>query len=237
MGIRPLTGSGVRTVRGMQDIHARLRTVLASAAEYCWRDPNLEDFLTWRGATLEYWVQMVFAATAGRQVWAARGETPLITACPNPGAKSNAKWADGALIWPDGAGAVLEVKSIEASQPIRARAIALDLAALLATDWPASLEISGPDRGVDDRWWQDRHQIAELWAVSVALVYGPLPVQDLREWLPAQLHAGLVALRRRFPQSPPWLIQTEKALAQHLFHSTWSGKQQAATMLAWAAPI
>jgi len=36
-------------------------------------------------------VQMVFAAVAGREMWAAKGETPLITACPSANAKTSEK--------------------------------------------------------------------------------------------------------------------------------------------------
>jgi hypothetical protein len=65
----------------MSDVPARLRALLGLITDRCWQEPDLEDFLAWRGATQEYWVQMVFAAVAGRGKWSARGETPLITAC------------------------------------------------------------------------------------------------------------------------------------------------------------
>jgi hypothetical protein len=48
----------------MEDVADRLRGVLALVAERCWQEPDLEAFLAWRGASLEYWVQMVFATVA-----------------------------------------------------------------------------------------------------------------------------------------------------------------------------
>ena len=140
----------------MNDVPGRLRAVVGLVADRCWREPDLEDFLAWRGATLEYWVQMVFSAVAGRSVWSARGETPLITTCPAARARTGRKWADGAVIWPDGAGALVEIKAVPASKPAGMRALAADLAALAAVDWPATLALPGPDAGVDERWWQDR---------------------------------------------------------------------------------
>lgn len=220
----------------MNDVPGRLRALLDLVAGRCWREPDLEDFLAWRGATLEYWVQMVFAAVAGRGMWSARGETPLITACPAATARTRQKWADGALIWPDGAGALVEIKAVPASKPASMRAVAADLAALSAVDWPATLALPGPDAGVDERWWQDRHRITELWAVCIALVHGPSPMEDPLAWVPAQLTAGLVSLWARFPGNPPWVLRTGQALAQPFFQDNWPGKRQAAVMLAWAAP-
>jgi hypothetical protein len=221
---------------GMEDVPERLRTLLGLVAGRCWEDPDLEDFLAWRGATLEYWVQMVFAAVANRQMWAARGETPLVTACPGALAKTNVKWADGALIWPDGAGALVEIKAVPTSQPRNVRAVVSDLAALVAVDWPATLELPGFDAGVDERWWQDRYRVVEPWALSVALLHGLAPMASLETWMPNQLKAGLASLRHRFPEYPPWAVRTEEALTQHFFNSKWSGEHRSAVMLAWVAP-
>jgi hypothetical protein len=55
-------------------------------------------------------------------------------------------------------------------------------------------------------------------------------------WITGQLNAGLAALRRRFPDSPPWTALTMEALAQHIFMDSWSGGQRSATILAWVAP-
>src|SRR6266516_4487614 len=115
---------------------------------------------------------MVFAAVANRQIWAARGETPLITACPGANAKTNKKWADGALIWPDGVGALVEIKAVATGQPRNMQSVVFDLAALIAVGWPATLEIPGFDTGVDERWWQERHGVVEPWALSIALLHG-----------------------------------------------------------------
>jgi hypothetical protein len=220
----------------MDDMPERLRTLLGWVAGRCWREPDIEDFLAWRGATMEYWVQMVFAAVVGRQLWAAQGETPLITNCPAAGAKTRQKWADGAVIWPDGTGALVEIKAVPTSQPEHLRAVVADLAALVAVDWPATLAVPGPDVGVDDRWWQDRHRIAGLWAVSIALLHGPPPLEDHEARVPARLKEGLASLQARFPDYPPWAARTERALAQPLFQSRWSGTHRAAVLLAWAAP-
>jgi hypothetical protein len=92
------------------------------------------------GSRLPTGESSVLHAVANRNMWAAQGETPLITACPGAKAKTSEKWANGAVIWPDGAGALVEIKAIPASQPRRIRAVVSDLAALIAVDWPATLE-------------------------------------------------------------------------------------------------
>jgi hypothetical protein len=220
----------------MEEVPERLRTLLRLVARRCWTEPDLEDFLAWRGATLEYWAQMVFAAVAGRVTWAAQGETPLITACPSSQAKTSEKWADGALIWPDGAGVLVEIKAVPTSQPRSMRAVVFDLAALVAVDWQATLERPGPDAGVDDRWWQDRHGIVEPWALSIALLHGPTPMASPETWAPDQLKAGLANLHLRFPQKPDWLFRTGQALSRPFFESKWSGEHRSIAMLAWVAP-
>jgi hypothetical protein len=214
-----------------------LRGLLGGGPARCWQEPDLEDFLAWPGATLEYWLRMVFAAVAGRMTWAARGETPLITACPAANAKTNVKWADGALIWPGGTGALVEVKAIPLLRPAKLQAVATDLAALLAVDWPRPrCSIPGPDAGVDERWWQARHDLTESWALSIALLHGDTPLPDGMAWIAGRPNAGLAALQRRFPDNPPWTARTMKALAQHIFMDSWSGGQRSVTILAWAAP-
>jgi hypothetical protein len=220
----------------MNDMHSRVRSLLGVVAARCWQEPDLEDFLAWRGATLEYWMQMVFAATAGRQAWAATGETPLITACPAVTAKTKTKWADGAVIWPDGAGALVEIKAIPISRAAKTRDVVGDLAALLAVDWPATLEFPGPDAGVDERWWQARHDLRKPWALSIALLHGQTPLPDWQTWVPGHLRAGLAALRNRFPGDPPWVARTGEALAQPVFTDEWSAERQSAAIVAWASP-
>lgn len=170
---------------------------MAGVAARCWQEPDLEDFLAWRGATLEYCLQMVFAAVAGRMTWAAQGETRLITACPAANAKTNVKRADGAVIWPGGTGALVEIKAIPVLRPAKLQAVVADLAALLAVDWPATLQHPGPDAAVDERWWQARHDLTEPWALSIALLHGESPLPDGMAWITGQLNAGPAALRRR----------------------------------------
>ncbi len=214
----------------------RLHLLLDSVAKRCWEEPDLEDFLAWRGGTLEPWLQMIFWAVARRLIWAAQGETPLITACPSATAKTNKKWADGALIWPDNAGALVEIKAVPSFKPTNIQAVVSDLAALVAVDWPATLDIPGFDAGVDERWWKDRQRVVERWAASIALVHGPVPTASFETWIPGQLTAGLEKLRRRFPEDPNWFQVTETALSQHFFRSDWAGEHSSAVMLAWLAP-
>jgi hypothetical protein len=172
-----------------------------------------------------------YRETCLRNLRRQRRETPLITACPAANAKTNVKWADGALIWPGGTGALVEIKAIPVLRPAKLQAVATDLAALLAVDWPATLQ----HPGVDERWWQARHDLTEPWALSIALLHGETPLPDGMAWITGQLNAGLAALRRRFPDSPPWTARTMEALAQHIFMDSWSGGQRSATILARAA--
>lgn len=97
---------------------------------------------------------------------------------------------------------LVEIKAVPTSQPRNLRAVVSDLAALVAVDWQATLDIPGPDAGVDDRWWQDRHGVVEPWGVSIALLHGPTPMACPATWIPDQLKAGLANLHRRFPKNP-----------------------------------
>ena len=80
---------------------------------------------------------------ADRSMWSARGETPLITACPAIGARTRQKSADGAVIWPDGAGRWWRSRPSPTSKPAGMQAAAADLAALAAVDWPVTLGCPG----------------------------------------------------------------------------------------------
>jgi hypothetical protein len=219
----------------MKDVPSRLRAVLGLVAARCWQEPDLEDFLAWRGASLEFWVQMVFSVIAGRHAWAAVGETPLITACAT--GKTGEKWADGAVFWPDGAGALVEIKAVPVAWPEeKLRAAVGDLAALIAVDWPATLAFARHDRGVDERWWQDRHQFGKPWALSIVLLHGPAPLPHWQIWAPRHLDAGLAALRRRFGGDSLWVARAAEALTHTVFTEEWSGPRQAAAIVAWVAP-
>jgi len=123
---------------------------------------------------------MVFPAVADRSMRSAQGETPLITGCPAARAGTCQKWEDGAVIWPVGAGALVEIKVVPASKPGGMRAVAADLAALATVDCLATLGLPGPDAGTDERWWQDLYQITELWAVCIAMMHGPAPIENPR---------------------------------------------------------
>ena len=104
-------------------------------------EPDLDDFLAWRAGTLEYWIHIVASSVASRQGWASRTEVPYVTAAPNPGTKSNTKWADGAMLFGN-LGVLLEVKTIAARRGIigpTLRKVPQDFAALAALDWPATL--------------------------------------------------------------------------------------------------
>lgn len=116
------------------------------------------------------------------------------------------------------------------------RAVASDLAALAAVNWQATLERPGPDAGVDDRWWQDRHGVIEPWALSIALLHGLTPMASPETWVPDQLKAGIANLHRRFPEQPDWAVRTGQALSQPFFKSKWAGECRSIVMLAWVAP-
>jgi hypothetical protein len=204
----------------MNDVPGQLHTLLGLVAAGSGGSSTLRSFWPGRGARLEYWVQMVFAAVDGRSMWSARGETPLITASPAVAARTRQKWTDGAVIGPDGARALVKIKAVPASKPVGMRSVAADLAALAAVDWPDTLGLAGRDAGTDEHWWQDRHRITELWAVCIALVHGPPPVEDSQAWVPAQLTAGLPA-SALVSRNPVGAMQVGQALAQHFFQSRW----------------
>jgi len=59
----------------MEDVPERLCILLGSVARRCWEEPDLEDFLAWRGGTIEPWLQMILWSVARRVTWAAQGDT------------------------------------------------------------------------------------------------------------------------------------------------------------------
>jgi hypothetical protein len=73
--------------------------------------------------------------------------------------------------------------------------------------------------------------------MSLALLHGVAPVASLEAEVAARLDNGLTGLRARFPDTPDWLVRTERALAQPFFTSSRPGTQRSATILAWLAPL
>ena len=115
----------------------RLADFVGQVVPQCISEPDLDDFFLWWGGTLEYWIHIAASSVGQQARWAARSEIPYITGLPATGAKSNVKWADGAVLWPDGLLVLLEVKSIPMRAPAlgsSARLIPRDIAALLSAD-------------------------------------------------------------------------------------------------------
>lgn len=142
-------------------------------------EPDLDDFLAWRAGTLEYWIHIVASSVASRQGWASRTEVPYVTAAPNPGTKSNTKWADGAMLFGN-LGVLLEVKTIAARRGIigpTLRKVPQDFAALAALDWPATL-LQLPDQYSGVVWADQRRGMARVSLLQLALIHatkGGLP--------------------------------------------------------------
>ena len=99
------------------DADGRVAGLAQGIAERLGSEPDLDDFLAWTAGTLEYWIHIVASSVAARHGWASRTEVPYVTAAPNPGTKSNIKWADGAMLLDD-LGVLLEVKTIAAREHV-----------------------------------------------------------------------------------------------------------------------
>jgi hypothetical protein len=138
-------------------------------------EPDLDDFLAWTAGTLEYWVHVIASSVGKSQGWASSTEVPYITAAPNPGTKSNSKWADGAMLL-ERVGVLLEVKTVAARDGVAGKTLAkipLDLAALVALDWPATL--AQPEDAYSGKVWATmRARMEQVCALQLALVHGPV---------------------------------------------------------------
>jgi hypothetical protein len=145
-------------------------------------EPDLDDFLAWTAGTLEYWIHIISSSVGNRLGWASSTEVPYITAAPNPGTKSNTKWADGAMLLGD-LGVLLEVKTIAANQGVPGKTLSKvpqDLAAMVALDWPASL--AHPEDAYSGSIWRAmRSEMRRVVALQLAMVHarvGHLPAEN-----------------------------------------------------------
>jgi hypothetical protein len=80
---------------------------------------------------------------------------------------------------PGGADALLDEPGLISDQdPAGVPEVPGDVVPHVITDVagiPATLHHPGPDAGVDERWWQARHDLTEPWALSIALLHGKPP--------------------------------------------------------------
>jgi len=222
---------------------ARAETLLHDLVARLSTEPDLGDFLGWWGGTLEYWIHICAASVARRSGWSARSEVPYVTAAPASTAKTPIKWADGAVVWPDGQAVLLEVKTIPYRSGLggAVSAIPSDLAALVAADWPATLaHNAGTDRYTDSDWWTRRHEVRSLAGIQIALVHGRGPMPNPDTDVSDGIEKGIDRLHYRYrnaPALPAWTIPLRTALHAPVVRETLTAGGFEAVLYAWVAPV
>ncbi len=196
----------------------RLRRLFDEIVARCAAEPGLDDFLLWWGGTLEYWVHVVASGVGNHSAgWAARSEIPYVTGVPASSAKTDVKWADGAVLYDDGLLALLEVKSIPMRTVLGSSAqhIPRDLAALASANWGRSVAHErGSDTYTDAGWWDRRGRVTRPWGLAIGIVHGRRPlVRGALDAFGVALIRGKAALHNRHSQDPPpWLAIVDAAL-------------------------
>lgn len=219
-----------------EDLPEDIAEVLNALGDRMAAEPNLTDFLLWVGGTLEYWIHILFSQVGNERGWACRSEVPYITGAPAPTSKTGVKWADGALVLPSGRAVLLEVKTVPVRTSLGAavKKVPGDLSALVAIDWAPTM-LFQPDLYCHPDWVTRRSEIAEVWALQLALVHGPGD-SAIDITLDAELNAGLAPVRARHGHEPwfPALVSALQA-EPHTYDIRASGAS--AQLLAWAVPI
>jgi hypothetical protein len=206
-------------------------------------EANLDDFLLWAGGTLEYWVHIVASSIGQSQSWAARTEVPYITGAPAVSAKTPRKWADGAVLFDNGLLALLEVKTIPMREALGSSAVHIpgDLAALISTDWPATIELGADgEKYPDTGWWTAKATPgARPWGVVIAAVHGAALDARSTASFKAALAQGTGRVRYRHRDlNPPWLDVLDAAMGDPLVDErVVAGTASKARFSAWAVPI
>ncbi len=219
----------------------RVASFVGHVAERLSAEPDLDDFLGWTAGTLEYWVHIVAASVARRQGWASRTEVPYITGCPSPTAKSDTKWADGAMILADGVGVLLEVKTIpyRESLGLTIRKVPTDLAALASADWARTLA-QPLDRYAGAEWADRRATMRAVLGLQLCLVHGAIDdEQAVDAAVDEGLRSGLATLEHRYrdQEQPDWLPKVQTALTGPSGPHEISGDEYQGVLYGWTVEI
>lgn len=217
---------------------------VSELAERLAGEPDLDDFLSWRGGTLEYWLQLVTIGVARRHGWVADTEIPYVTGRPSSRSRSNVKLADVVAHLGDGGGALFEVKTVAVRQGRvgdRIGSLVDDMAALLATDWNATCQHS-PTNHPDPEWWERRLAMSPVDAFQLTLVHGSRPFPDPRD-VYEQVYAGVEGRVSVLGAGGPeectqsWLNETARALDEPLAVHEIEGPCSAGVLYAWRGVI
>lgn len=191
----------VNLIQAEGDADGRVAELAQQIAERLGCEPDLDDFLAWTAGTLEYWIHIVASSVAARRGWASRTEVPYVTAAPNPGTKSNIKWADGAMLLDD-LGVLLEVKTIAAREHVvgpTLRKVPQDFAALAALDWTATVG-QVPDQYSGTVWADRRAAMGRVALLQLALIHAPQGQLPLGDTVPTTVRMAATGVCRRLKE-------------------------------------
>jgi hypothetical protein len=228
----------VQTVTDVNDT-TRLTEFVAAVANRCLQEPDLDDFLLWNTESLEYWLHVLISSAGHTIGWAPRTTVPYLTAYSAPNGRLTLLRADGAVVWPDGLAAIVEVKTVpmRASLSHTIEQLPQHMAALAATDWAATTS-QARDLSADAGWWLALKRIERPWGLVLALLHGDrTSMKNCSPLVRAGIKRGLAGVHDHFPGPARWLATTDASFEKPLHSVAIDGHDAAAVLLAWAAPI
>jgi hypothetical protein len=223
-------------------VDPRIEELVEGIATRAAAEPDLEDFLCWTAGTLEYWLHIIASSVGRRLGWASTTEVPYITGCPAATAKTDTKWADGAIVLPGGVGVLLEVKTVPARGSVpgpTVKKVPADFAALLSADWSRTLA-QAPDKYAGQQWVEQRSRMSSVTGLQLLLVHGEINAHEIDAAVHTGVEAGVATLAYRYRHS------TEPTLLSPLREAMLNGpatrlaianERAAAYLFAWAAPL
>ena len=205
-------------------------------------EPDLDDFLSWNGGTLEYWLHILVSSVGRRMGWASTTEVPYNTERPAGATKTKTKWADGAIMLPGRVGVLVEVKTVSAHDSglgATIKKVPADFAALVAVNWPQTLE-QRSDKYSGPPWVDQRAEMTSVYGLQLVLAHGQLDMATIDDAVRAGMSAGIATLAYpyRHADEPPWLaLVRERLLGGELNRRVISGGQANAVLYSWITPI
>jgi len=169
----------MHTAATIKDDRTALAGLVEAVVERLGREPDLEDFLLWNpGGALEHVVQMIVSSCARKTNGGTGFRCEVFYETSARKANAKQKWSDGAVSLPPVVG-IVEVKMAPARTKGvggAARAVAHDLAALLATNWEATVGYDMPfkDNLTDPDWSAlIKSPGVRPWGLVIGGIHGP----------------------------------------------------------------
>jgi hypothetical protein len=194
--------------------------------------------MDWNGGLETY----LRSATTPARGWASMAEVPYVTLFPGWDAGRVRTWADRAFVLSEDVGVLADVKAVRQNGTIgpTIEDIPVELAALVATDWPQTRQ-QDADELTEAGWVRRVRGITSPWIVEVLAVWGDAPLGlDIRRELGAGLERGIARLRRMMADGKlirlPDRVETVLTASPDVVTRRRLGSKEMA-LFAWISPI